>query len=166
LFSAMELLRDRSIAVRAKDVQVPPLGDQTLVASGAEDYAAMCAACHLAPGVERSEIRVGLYPQPPDLTKHIGATPAEQFWVVKHGIKMSAMPAWGKTHDDQSIWGIVAFLQKLPGLTPEQYRTLVGPQYDHDHADHHHAGAVESGDHATGHGHHHDDAAPAQVPQR
>ena len=110
-------------------------------------------------------MRAGLYPRPPDLTEHLSASPAEEFWVIKHGIKMSAMPAWGKTHDDRSIWGIVAFLQKLPGLTPEQYRTLVGPQYDHDHADHHHAGALESGDDATGH-RHHDDAAPSQAPQR
>jgi hypothetical protein len=30
------------------------------------------------------------------------------------------MPAWGKTHDDATIWTIVAFLQTLPTLSPEQ----------------------------------------------
>lgn len=49
------------------------------------------------------------------------ASAARQFLIIKHGIKMSAMPAWGKTHDDATIWTIVAFLQQLPTLTPEQY---------------------------------------------
>lgn len=38
---------------------------------------------------------------------------------------MSAMPAWGQTHDDPIIWGIVAFLQKLSGMTPAQYKDIV-----------------------------------------
>jgi mono/diheme cytochrome c family protein len=148
VFAAMELVRDRSIAVRIKDVQVPPLDDPELVADGAEHYAAMCVDCHLAPGMKQSELREGLYPQPPDLSERIDAAPAEKFWIIKHGIKMSAMPAWGKTHDDQSIWGIVAFLQRLPELTPEQYRALAGAQ-DERH-DHHDDAASERG-HEAGH---------------
>jgi mono/diheme cytochrome c family protein len=45
--------------------------------------------------------------------------------VVKHGIKMTGMPAWGVTHDDALLWDVVAFVRKLPELTPEQYKTLV-----------------------------------------
>ena len=140
----IQAIRDRSIAVRVKDIQVPALDDSHLIAEGAEHYAAMCADCHLAPGVDKTDIRDGLYPVPPNLTKHIAANAAEMFWVVKHGIKMSAMPAWGKTHDDHSIWGVVAFLQKLPALTPEQYQALLTPgdavhrhehRHSHDHSD-------------------------------
>jgi mono/diheme cytochrome c family protein len=111
--------------VRIGDVQVPPLDDPKLAAEGAKDYADMCVECHLAPGRKESELREGLYPQPPNLTEHIRAGPAEKFWVIKHGIKMSAMPAWGRTHDDQRIWSLVAFLEKLPELTSDQYRALV-----------------------------------------
>ena len=160
VFTAMELVRDRSIAVRIKDVQVPPLDDPELVADGAEHYAAMCVDCHLAPGVKQSEMREGLYPQPPDLTEHIDAGPAEKFWIVKHGIKMSAMPAWGKTHDDRSIWGIVAFLQRLPELTPEQYRALVDAQDDRH--DHHDDAASEHG-HEDGHSDHRHNAHPHEA---
>ena len=46
------------------------------------------------------------------------------FWIIKHGIKMSAMPAWGKTLDDEAIWDVVAFVRKMPNLTPEDYRQL------------------------------------------
>ena len=35
------------------------------------------------------------------------------------------MPAWGFTHDDELLWDVVAFVRKLPELTPEQYETLV-----------------------------------------
>lgn len=163
VFSAIELVRDRSIAVRAKDVQVPALDDPALLADGAQHYAAMCADCHLAPGVEQSELREGLYPQPPRLSERIGAGAAEEFWIIKHGIKMTAMPAWGKTHDDRSIWGIVAFLQKLPRLTPDQYRALVGVHDDSNHHHHHPGPADQSGDQPTGHRHHHEDAAPRQT---
>jgi mono/diheme cytochrome c family protein len=139
VYTVMEAIRDRSIAVRAKDIQVPPLSEPKLIAEGAEHYDAMCVDCHLAPGLKDSEIRDGLYPQPPNLTERIDASPAEMFWVIKHGIKISAMPAWGKTHDDQTIWGIVAFLQKLPELTPEQYQALVKPSDQANHHDHPHS---------------------------
>jgi mono/diheme cytochrome c family protein len=145
----IEAVRDRSIAVRIKDIQAPALDDPHLIAEGAEHYAAMCADCHLAPGVDKTDIRDGLYPAPPNLTRHIAASAAEMFWVVKHGIKMSAMPAWGRTHDDHNIWGIVAFLQKLPEITPEQYQALVKPPDKSDHHDHQH-----SHEHGSGGKHH------------
>ncbi len=52
-------------------------------------------------------------------------TPAEEFWVIKHGIKMSGMAAWGKTHSDQLIWDMVAFLRRLPQLSPAVYAQMV-----------------------------------------
>ena len=124
VYRLMEVTRQRSIAVRAKDIQVPPLDDPKMIADGAEHYSEMCTGCHLAPGKTDSEIRPGLYPQPPNLSQRLNADPAEMFWAIKHGIKMSAMPAWGATRDDQAIWGMVAFLQKLPDMTPQQDQAL------------------------------------------
>jgi mono/diheme cytochrome c family protein len=98
----------------------------------------MCADCHLAPGAQQSEMHLGLYPQPPNLSEKIDLSPAAMFWIIKHGIKMSAMPAWGKTHDDHSIWGIVAFLQKLPELGPDRYQALVEPPAEAKHHSHEH----------------------------
>ena len=85
----------------------------------------MCAGCHLAPGVETSAIRTGLNPRPPVLARIIPHTPlAELFWIIKNGIKMTGMPAWGQTEDDASIWAIVAFLEKLHAMTPAEYRAM------------------------------------------
>ena len=47
------------------------------------------------------------------------------FWVIKHGVKMTGMPAWGASHDDDVIWSLVAFLNKLPQLSPQQYKEIV-----------------------------------------
>jgi mono/diheme cytochrome c family protein len=124
VFSLLQTLRDRSIAVRARSIQVPDLQDPATILKGAGQYAAMCTQCHLTPGRKDSEIRPGLYPPPPNLTR-LRVAPAEAFWVIKHGIKMSAMPAWGGSHDDATIWSMVAFLQKLPDMSPAQYKEIV-----------------------------------------
>jgi mono/diheme cytochrome c family protein len=124
VLALLQTLRARSITVHARSLVVPDLSDPTLVLKGAGQYAAMCTQCHLAPGMKNSEIRPGLYPQPPNLTT-ARIDPREAFWVIKHGIKMSAMPAWGGSHDDATIWSMVAFLQKLPELSPAQYKAIV-----------------------------------------
>jgi mono/diheme cytochrome c family protein len=126
VFWLMTTVRERSIAVRAAGAVVPSdLADPKRIGAGAGEYAEMCSGCHLAPGMKRTEISQGLYPRAPELRRGSGLTPAEEFWVVKHGLKMSGMPAWGVTHNDELLWSVVAFLRKLPELTPEQYRTLI-----------------------------------------
>lgn len=142
VFLLMQTLRDRSIQRRAADLKVSNLDDPQLILKGAGQYAAMCTGCHLAPGMTDSEIRPGLYPRPPNLAQ-TRVDPKAAFWVIKHGIKMSAMPAWGLAgHDDPTIWSMVAFLQKLPGMTPDEYKAMVAkappdedmPMDMHEHA--------------------------------
>lgn len=124
-FNALQTVRDRSIHARSKDIKVPNLDDPQVLLKGAGQYAAMCTGCHLRPGLENSELRTGLYPQPPPLLDKTKMDPQDAFWVVKHGIKMTGMPAWGYTHDDMTIWSMVAFLEKLPGMTPARYKAIV-----------------------------------------
>src|SRR4029450_5542055 len=121
-----ETTRERSVAARARDIVVPnDLDNANRISKGASEYAEMCSGCHLAPGMKRTEISQGLYPRAPERRHGTDLTPAEQFWIVKHGVKMTGMPAWGITHDDELLWDVVAFVRKLPELTPEQYETLV-----------------------------------------
>jgi len=124
-YNFLQSVRNRSIHVRSEHLEVPNLNDPQLILKGAGQYAAMCTGCHLRPGESDSELRKGMYPQPPNLsTVHID--PQDAFWVIKHGIKMSAMPAWGMaSHDDLTIWSMVAFIEKLPGMMPEQYKAIV-----------------------------------------
>ena len=67
----------------------------------------------------------GLNPQAPNLTDAVKAwTPRQLFWIIKHGVKMTGMPSFGATHDDDDVWSIVAFVEKLPEMSAEQYRQL------------------------------------------
>jgi len=52
-------------------------------------------------------------------------TPAELFRVTKHGIRMTGMPAWGATHDDDALWPVVAFMTALPQLDADGYKALL-----------------------------------------
>jgi mono/diheme cytochrome c family protein len=120
---AIGLVREHAVERRVADIKPPPLDDPALVRLGAEHYSEMCTGCHLAPGMGHSELRDGLYPRPPNLTR-FAPDPAEAFWVIKHGLKMTAMPAWGATHDDHTIWAMVAYLQKQPRMSAVEYQSL------------------------------------------
>src|SRR5678816_3452500 len=88
VFWLMDTVRERSVAVRAAGIALPgDLADAKRIASGAAQYDEMCSLCHLAPGMKRTEISRGLYPRAPELRRKSEITPAEQFWVVKHGLK-------------------------------------------------------------------------------
>ncbi len=134
----LDSIRQRSITVRSEGI-VPPadLGDPKRLARGAALYNEMCSGCHLAPGMEPTEISEGLYPRAPDFRKATGLGPEQAFWVIKHGIKMTGMAAWGVTHSDDLIWDMVAFLSKLPSLSAADYQaaTKNAPE-EHDHAMH------------------------------
>lgn len=131
--SVMEKVRSASIERRSAHIEVPPLGDAALVTSGAGNYDVMCAGCHLKPGLEATEMSRGLYPVPPNLSARPLEDPAAAFWVIKHGVKMSGMPAWGKSMQDEYVWGLVAFLQELPGMSPDRYHELVEASGGHQH---------------------------------
>jgi mono/diheme cytochrome c family protein len=120
----IERLRERSIRARARAIVVPSLEDPAQITAGAQRYASLCVGCHLAPGAAKSEIRTGMYPHPPSLAQEETRDAQAAFWTIKHGIKMSAMPAWGKTLDDPAIWAIVAVVRRMPSMTPEGYRML------------------------------------------
>lgn len=131
--AVLEVLRDRSIDARAGRLQVPAnLNDPARMRQGAGNYDAMCTGCHLRPGMTATELSRGLNPAPPDLTK-VHVDPARAFWVIKHGIKATGMPAWGGSMEDDYIWGMVALLQQLPELDAARYQALVASSGGHSH---------------------------------
>ena len=141
IYAVLEVARARSIERRATAIDVPDLADPAQVIQGAGNYDAMCTGCHLTPGAPPTELSRGLYPAPPNLSL-VAVDPAKAFWVIKHGIKASGMPAWGESMEDAYIWNMVAFLQTLPELDAAQYRELVGQSGGHSH------GGGESDGHA------------------
>ncbi len=115
-----------SVERRSEGIQVPPLDDPAMIRGGLIHYYEMCATCHGAPGIKMSPIGQGLNPVPPELaSKSEPDEAAEWFWIVKNGIKMTGMPAFGPTHTDQEIWAILAFVQQMPKMTPAEYQRMV-----------------------------------------
>ena len=132
-YRLLEVVRDRSITVRSSALVVPDLTDAKRISSGAGNYNSMCASCHLAPGMAETELSLGLYPTPPNYTLMTEFDPKVSFWAIKHGIKMSGMPAWGKSMKDEYVWGMVAFLQKLPTMSAREYEEIVRASPGHQH---------------------------------
>jgi mono/diheme cytochrome c family protein len=133
----LDTARVRSIKSQASGIKPPEnLADHRRVVAGTSHFAEHCSSCHSAPGVEADEIAKGMYPPPPvlkDASRQWSS--GELFWIIRHGIKMSGMPAW-PDHNDEDIWNIVAFLGQLPGLSEDDYGALVKE-------------AIEAGGHAT-----------------
>ena len=139
--------RERSIEHHAANIIAPTdtvLNSPETLRDGFEHYNEMCVVCHGAPGVDAGEARKGLNPKPPLLAKlkDISTDPlGEVFWIIKNGIKMTAMPAWGPTHSDDKIWAMVAFVRKLPNMSAEEYKAMQkqlaesGGSHEHEHAD-------------------------------
>jgi hypothetical protein len=68
-------------------------------------------------------------------------SPAEAFVVIRDGVRMSGMAAFGPTHDDSELWTLVAFLKDMAGASASEYRermkaalTASGDGHDHAHA--------------------------------
>lgn len=122
---AFDTTMHSSVRQRAGDVRRAEALAPSMVAAGAGEYKAMCQRCHGGPGVERDKWADGMRPRPPHLAEAAAKWEAhEVFWIAKHGIKMTGMPAFGISHDDAAIWNIVAFVKALPAMTPERYAAL------------------------------------------
>jgi mono/diheme cytochrome c family protein len=114
----------RSVRQRAAEITTPDLGEPGQIERGLALYRRHCVQCHGAPGVAPEPFALGMTPTPANLVYTARAwLPAEVFWVVKEGIKMTGMPAWKHRMPDGDIWAIVAFMRELPRLSPQEYRS-------------------------------------------
>ena len=119
-------VREQSIKSQARDVKVPELDDPARVHAGFQNFHSMCVTCHNAPGAAPTEISKGLYPEAPNLAQAVKSrTPGELYMIIKHGLKMSGMPAWEPSHSGDEIWSIVAFLRTLPEMSDDEYQAAV-----------------------------------------
>lgn len=123
----LQIAKRRSISTHTLFMDVPPLDDPALVLRGAGHFEGGCRPCHGAPDLPRPpRVAQAMLPVPPALGNIASSWKAEElFYVVKHGIKFTGMPAWPALERDDEVWAIVAFLRKLPQLSGREYRRLV-----------------------------------------
>lgn len=113
------------LAHAGKDLRETTTWSEQQVRRGFKEYNEMCVVCHGAPGKERTDISKGLLPEAPklaDVATEWGN--AQLFWIVKNGVKMTGMPAFGPTHLDERIWDIVGFVKRLPTMSALDYKAM------------------------------------------
>jgi cytochrome c553 len=124
----LQFAKRRSIATHTLGIDVPSLDDQALVLKGAGHYDFGCRPCHGSPALEQPTVAEAMLPVPPDLRESVAKyDEAELFYIVKHGLKFTGMPAWPTLERDDEVWAMVAFLMRLPDLSRVEYEQLVAP---------------------------------------
>lgn len=111
-----------SMAVRAsvarhtmQESAAAPLTDEEILSAG-EIYGSMCAECHGQMNGKPSALGLSFYPPAPQFPGHsTGYTENQIFWIVKHGIRNTAMPAWRRLLSDDDIRRVAAFVKRGAG---------------------------------------------------
>jgi cytochrome c553 len=123
----LDFAKRRSVATHTIGVTPPPLDDRALVLKGGGHYDFACEPCHGSPVLQQPRIAGAMTPRPPDLrTAALTYDPKELFYIVKHGIKFTGMPAWPAQTRDDEVWAVVAFLRSMPRLDANGYNELAG----------------------------------------
>jgi cytochrome c553 len=116
----------RSVKFHSADAEVPPeLDHPALIRRGAGHYETGCAPCHGSPARPRGPVPREMTPEPPGLAGRIDEwEPRHLYWIVKHGVKFTGMPAWPALSRDDEAWAVAAFLLAMPEMTAEEYQRL------------------------------------------
>jgi cytochrome c553 len=116
----------RSVATHTLWLEAPPLEETWLAVKGAAHYEIACRGCHGSPEEPYPTVAQHMTPRPPYLVDVLEEwEPAELFYVVKHGVKFTGMPAWPAQQREDEVWAMVAFLRQLADLDAAGYRRLV-----------------------------------------
>ncbi len=119
-------MRRIAIPSGASDLKNPePVNEQTM-GEAREHFVEHCSVCHGVDGRGGAAFGRNMYPKVPDLT--LADTQrlqdGELFYIVSNGIRFSGMPAFGGEDSPQEIWHLVAFLRRLPQLSPEELKRM------------------------------------------
>ena len=122
VYSLLEIALRHSVRLRARQLETPALDEPERIQRGALLFHAKCVQCHGAPGVAQGDIGKSMQPLPGPLVDAMQRwRPREIYWITRHGIKMTGMPAWEFRLNEAQLWDVVAFVQRLPQLTPQDY---------------------------------------------
>jgi len=108
---------------------VPISADEGAYAAGAQVYKEHCAVCHGLPGQAQTAIAKGMFPKPPELLEGTGVTddpPAETYWKVAGGIRMTGMPGFDKTLSTTQMWQVSLLLANADKL-PKSVKDSLAP---------------------------------------
>jgi mono/diheme cytochrome c family protein len=93
-----------------------------------EHFADHCAQCHANDGSGNTEMGKNLYPRAPDMrlpaTQNL--SDGELYYIIRNGVPLTGMPAWGEPHLDQDdeSWQLVLFIRHMPQITAEEIKDM------------------------------------------
>jgi mono/diheme cytochrome c family protein len=95
---------------------VKPRDERISVQDGDKLFGTECSECHGYTGRTPTDAGRWMYPRAADLgsTEVQSYSDRELFWIVKNGIRLSGMPAFGRVESDEHIWKLVRYLRTLP----------------------------------------------------
>ena len=120
--------------------------DDAAYQSAATIYKDNCAFCHGLPNQKQPPAATGMYPRPPQLFRGHGVTddePGESYWKVANGIRLTGMPSYKPSLNDQQLWQVTMLLKNADKLPQSAQQVLggqlgSGPQQGGDNHDHEH----------------------------
>ena len=131
VYSLLEMTMRGSVRLRARDAEPPALDAPGLFERGAACYQHRCELCHGGPGVAQNDIALGMQPVPgPLVNASMRFNTRELYWITRNGITMSGMPAWKLQLSERDTWALVAFIERLPQLSPTAYQQLMAGRRD------------------------------------
>ena len=108
---------DASVARAAPKLTNPVGVDEANLVAGARLYAEHCTLCHGDPAHPKSALADSLNPLAPQFTNDMADMPENQnFYIIQHGIRWTAMPGWKNVLSEQQTWQLVTFLSHMNNL--------------------------------------------------
>jgi mono/diheme cytochrome c family protein len=110
---------DASVARAAPKLTNPGAADETNLVAGARLYSEHCTLCHGDPAHPKSPLADSLNPPAPQFTNDMADMPENQnFYIIQHGIRWTAMPGWKNVLSEQQSWQLVTLLSHMHDLPP------------------------------------------------
>jgi cytochrome c553 len=115
----------QSVKTHSIGIVPPDLNDPVLIRRGGAHFETACVYCHGSPLADSNAVARQMTPAPPRLGSTLDTwKPSELFWIVKHGVKYTGMPAWPAQDRDDEVWAVVAFLRVLSTMSSASYREI------------------------------------------
>ena len=120
---------DASVQRHAPDVENPVPSTEPNLIAGARLYIDKCSDCHGSPVNPDSDMGKAFQPSVPQFFGDDAPDmpPNQNFYIVKHGVRMTAMPAWNYIMTDSEIWQVVDMLGQIKNLPPSVQEELRKP---------------------------------------
>jgi len=120
------MMRHFAVPAKLRDAKNPIPVTPEVLTEASRHFADHCAQCHGNDGRGKTEVGKSLYPKAPDMTlaSTQDLSDGELFAIIRNGVRLTGMPAWGGDGDDAEDWKLVRFIRHMPNMSKEEIRAM------------------------------------------